>query len=276
MLSRRTSATILAGVAGCCLSTTAMGVLVYTQDFNTLPSVGPATWANNTTLANWSAYGSGIAGVATARDGGTVNPIMNVDTGTSTAGGIHSYGATGSLERALGSIGSGGVTAGDITFCVVLQNTTTDDLYDFTLSYDGEQWRQAGNTTTGTTNKLVFDWRTFATVPVAADLRADNTTGYTQPGGTFDFTGPLGSIATGVAIDGNTTGLVGGRGGYVPILIWHPGEYLVLRWWDDNDAGNDHGLGIDNLSLTATTSPAPGAMALLGLGGLIAARRRRS
>lgn len=264
----------IGALAGACVGATAMGAIVYTENFDTLPSVGPATWANNTTLANWSAYGSGIAGVAGARDGGTVNPVFTVDIGSSTAGGMHSYGATGSTERALGSVGSGGATAGDITFCLVLLNNTTDVLYDFTLAYAGEQWRQAQQGTAGVQHSLIFDWRTFVAAPTSADLRGDNVTGYSQPGGSFNFTGPLGQAATGVAVDGNTTGRVNGLGGN-QLLIWNPGEYLVLRWWDDNDISNDHGLGIDDLSLTATTAPAPGAAALLGLGMVVAGRRRR-
>src|SRR5262245_59031230 len=119
MLSQLVSARVLAVLAGGTLATTAMGNMLYTQNFDSLPSAGPVTWANNSTLPNWYAYGSGVAGVFAARDGGSVNPAFTVDSGGSNAGGMHSYGATS--ERALGTIGSGGATAGDIAFSLVLQ-----------------------------------------------------------------------------------------------------------------------------------------------------------
>jgi hypothetical protein len=49
-----------------------------------------------------------------------------------------------------------------------------------------------------------------------------------------------------------------------------------LRWADLNNTGNDHGLGIDNLSFSAAV-PEPSTFALIGLvlAGLTAGRRFR-
>ena len=35
-------------------------------------------------------------------------------------------------------------------------------------------------------------------------------------------------------------------------LTWAPGDSLFIRWNDFNDAGNDAGVAIDNLSMIAT------------------------
>ncbi|MCZ8077535.1 MAG: FxDxF family PEP-CTERM protein, partial [Paucibacter sp.] len=73
-------------------------------------------------------------------------------------------------------------------------------------------------------------------------------------------------------------GLPSGRGGDVT-AAWAAGETLWVRWVEKNDAGNDHGLAIDNLSIqTVSAVPEPGtyAMLLAGLGcvGFIARRRK--
>jgi hypothetical protein len=45
---------------------------------------------------------------------------------------------------------------------------------------------------------------------------------------------------------------------------------------DLNDPFNDHGLAIDDFSLTATPVPEPGTLAALALGAAAFARRRRN
>ncbi|MCU0688507.1 MAG: hypothetical protein MUE97_02020, partial [Phycisphaerales bacterium] len=54
---------------------------------------------------------------------------------------------------------------------------------------------------------------------------------------------------------------------------WAPGSTLTIRWFDDNEnlSSPDPLAGIDNISII----PTPGAAALLSLGGLALARRRR-
>ncbi len=64
---------------------------------------------------------------------------------------------------------------------------------------------------------------------------------------------------------------------------WNPGASLYLRWFDDNAQGPspDQKLGLDNLAISTTTTPAPepGTFALLGVGAmaaLLCAKRRQT
>ncbi|MEI7466219.1 MAG: VPLPA-CTERM sorting domain-containing protein, partial [Burkholderiales bacterium] len=75
---------------------------------------------------------------------------------------------------------------------------------------------------------------------------------------------------------------VAGLGGTIN-STWANGDTLWLRWAEVNDNGSDHGLAIDNFSLTAGTAvpsavPLPAAAWLLGagLGALGWTGRRRA
>ena len=99
---------------------------------------------------------------------------------------------------------------------------------------------------------------------------------WTAPGGAFSWASPV-TGATAAAVDGNTAGRVAGLGGTVSGMAWASGDTLWIRWVERNDSGNDHGLAIDDLSLTVSTVPEPSAWAMM-LAGLAAvgfvARRR--
>lgn len=246
----------------------------YTQNFDTLATTGTTNaWANGTTLNGWYAVFGPAATANVTRDASTTQTTVYIaDTGSSNSGGVHSHGVAGVnalTERALGSVGSGGWEG---VYAVVIQNNTGADIIDFTLTYDGEQWRN-GNPSPAAAHSLVFDYRIMATLPVAvADFDAADTTNYTAVPA-LNFTGPL-TGGTAGAVDGNAAanrvaGITANTAAFIP-----NGSYLILRWWDNNDASNDHGLSIDNINFSANV-PTPGAMGLLGLGGLALLRRRR-
>jgi len=241
------------------------------QDFDSLSNTGSSNaWANDTTLAGWYAMDAlGAATSNTFRDNNVAwSAVSNyiAGTGSGTTGSLYSFGSSGSTERALGSLGSN--SAGDFAYALVLQNQTGFTLDTFSLTYDGEQWRNGNNTVA---HVLEFDWAVLAAAPTLADLAGDNVAGYTaEPA--LNFTGPIaGGSAT--ALDGNAaanrvTGITANVS-----LNWANGDYLILRWWDNNDIGNDHGLSIDNVNFRAT--PEPTTLSLLGFSALLFARRRR-
>jgi hypothetical protein len=73
--------------------------------------------------------------------------------GSSTSGALYSFGASGSAERALGSVASG--TPGNFAYGVRFTNDTALTATNITISYTGEQWRNGGNTSA---QKLAFSY----------------------------------------------------------------------------------------------------------------------
>ena len=235
----------------------------YSQDFDTLTtSTTASAWVNDGTLPGWSLLVSTGAAATT----------IAADTGSSNAGTFRSFGSAGATERALGVVASGGAYFGapasgavaDYTV-VALRNDSGSTLDNFTLAYDGEQWRNGGNTNT---QSLVLQYGFGASYATVAS--------WSVPGGSFDFVSPVVG-ATAAAVDGNVAGKVAGLGGTISGATWLAGESLFIRWVDLNDVGNDHGLGIDNVTVSTTAVPEPGALAMLlaGLGfvGFVARRR---
>lgn len=233
----------------------------YSQSFDGLATTGTANaWVNDSTLAGWSAFTWLNTAVTTYAAGN----------GASTTGAFYSFG-TGA-DRAWGGLGSGGTyfgspaqasVAGYIALALVNGSAVAYD--SFTIAFNGEQWRNGGNTTA---QSMVLEYgfgNSFTAV-----------TTWTAPGGNFDWTSPV-ATATAAFVDGNAAGLVLNRGGTIS-TNWAPGATLWVRWIENNDAGSDHGLAIDNVNFSVTAVPEPGTTALLlaGLGvvGFLARRRR--
>ena len=249
------------------------GNQVITQDFDSLASTGsptpasPIAWSNDSTLPGWSLFSR--------------RPVLptalteyRAGTGTNNTGSFYSFGtSTSSTERALGGVGSQGdywgvPTAGTVAgwIAAAFVNESGKALDGFSVAFDGEQWRNGGNTAAQT---MVFEYGFGATFGSVATWVAG--------GAAFDFTSPI-HTSTGGALNGNdAANRVAGLGGTMN-ATWTAGDTLWLRWVERNDTGNDHGLAIDNFSFTAGRAvPEPGTLALLGLGlaGLAAARRRK-
>ena len=213
----------------------------YTQDFDTLPATGTTNaWADDTTLASWYAQQSGTLPLTVIRAGD----------GASNSGGLYSFGATDAPERALGSVGSG--TPGNIACGILFQNTGTEAVSINSVSYTGEQWRNGGNTTP---HKLTFSYQKSTATIASLEPLSALPVGWTAVAA-LDFAGPV-AAATAAALDGNLPENQAAIGADPGIAV-APGEYVMLRWHDPNDSGNDHGLSIDNLTVSwvVATDPA--------------------
>lgn len=257
--------TLLTALSACAIGSSALGAVSYTgglysEDFNLLPTTN-TTGAFSGTVGVQSAI-PGPTGWDGAKIGGTSTTNANfiADAGTSTAGALYSYGATGTNERALGSLASGTQI---LAFGVELVNNTSDTFDEFVISFDREQWRSS----TSVANILTFAYglsggsitsANYLTEVSMTLLSAGNLVG-DAPVATNGALNPPSVVPVAFSITG---------------LNWAPGQSLFLRWSDFNDAGNDAGLAIDNFVGEAII-PTPGAAALLGLAGLVGLRRRR-
>ncbi len=205
----------------------------YAQNFDALTSTA---WANNATLPGWFLYRQPAPGTA-------ITTIALGD-GSSGTGSFYSFASSGGSDKALGGAGSGGAYFGSPgtgsiagRMAVAFTNASGGALGGFTVGFDGEQWRNGGNTSAQT---MVLEYgfgASFAAV-----------TNWVAPGGNFDWTSPVVG-ATGAAVDGNAAGRVAVRGGAIA-ATWAAGDTLWIRWVERNDAGNDHGLAIDNFSFS--------------------------
>jgi len=244
------------------------GGQVYAQNFDTLTTTAALgqTWLNDSTLSGWNLFRQPAPGTALTTYGG--------GTGSSLTGSFFSFGALASPERALGGLGSAGVyfgspATGNIAgwIAAAFMNSSGLALDGFSLAFDGEQWRNGGNTSLAA-QTMVFEYGFGSTFSGVGS--------WLQPGGVFDWTSTVNTATAGL-VDGNAAGLVSNRGGTINDT-WNANDTLWLRWVERNDISNDHGLAIDNLSFTAGQAiPEPATLALLGLGlaGLGFSRRRQ-
>ena len=217
----------------------------YTQNFDSLGSAA-ANWTNNTTLPGW--YSS-------KGNGDSTNYFA--DTGTSTAGGIHSYGVSGVsnvADRALGSIGASSIT---YTYGVRFINNTASIQTNITISYLGEQWRSG---TTTNVQTLAFSYA-VSSVPITNSHSAASWINFVS----LSVISPNLSSLTN-AIDGNSSA---NRQNFASVVLAgvgiSPGQELMLRWSDVDDTGFDNALAIDDLivSFNGGVNNPPAAPAIL-------------
>jgi uncharacterized repeat protein (TIGR01451 family) len=230
------------------VSMTTLGV-ASTQNFDTLATSGTAnTWTDNSTpLVGWYAQFTAA--------GQTANPITyRADAGGSNTGAIYSWGTGTATERAFGSVGSG--TPGNILRAIRLVNNTGSTITSLDVSFFGEQWRAGGCTPTPCTplaQTLDFQYQ----VANAGTITDANTpsTGWTDHN-SLDFVTPAPGTSTAAALDGNAAANRTALSATITVTVT-AGQEVWLRWFDTNDANNDHGLGFDDFSVTPQASVTP-------------------
>lgn len=219
-------------------SITAFGAPL-TESFDTLASSGSPSWTDNSTIPGWYAqFGTNAT-----------NPTAYTpSTGSSATGALYSFGSTSAIDRALGSVGSGTTT--DIFWAVKLTNNTGATITSLSVSYTGEEWRAGGCTPTPCTpaaQTVDFQYQ-IASAGVITDANNPNT-GWLDHD-PLDFTSPQTGTSTATALDGNSAANRTAFSSTISVTI-NPGQEVWLRWKDINHANNDHGLAIDNFSVTA-------------------------
>lgn len=201
----------------------------YNQNFDGLVNTGTGiTWTNNSTIPNWY----------------STQTVYDASTGSSSTGKLYSFGSASATDRALGSVCSG--TTGTIAYGAQFQNASGGALGTFNITYKMEQWRNGGNTAS---QPLAFYYKVSSTALTAVTTGSTGWTAVTILNGISPI-----NTATAAALDGNLTANQVTVTGAIPGLVLANGEYLMIKWEDINDTGADHGLSIDNLTVTWATS----------------------
>ncbi|OKL40155.1 T9SS type A sorting domain-containing protein [Pontibacter flavimaris] len=214
----------------------------YTQNFDQLPATGTGVWKNG------QEYMPGLAAYRSKND-----TIITANNGQANTGGLYSYGPNGSTDRALGSLAS--TNAGQFTYNLLLQNNTGNTIKSVEVNYTGEQWRVSN--VTAPQHVLSF-WYAISSNPATVNTSPSKNEGWTEVP-ELKFYGPK-FFSSGGPINGNAAenrALLH----YIIQLEIPAGHYLMLRWKDADETEADHGLAIDDVTVTwhtqAVEMPAP-------------------
>src|SRR5687768_1957829 len=237
---------VLLVALSCCLltspvraqvSVTTLGV-PYTQDFDTLPASGSATWTNNSTIPGWFH----------ARTGTGTTIVAN--NGSSNAGNLYSYGTGTATDRALGSLGSGNAAIGNLFWGLRLQNNSGATITSLEITYTGEQWRNSA----AAAQTVAFSYL-IGSPTVTGSLAEFQSAGVAVS--QLDFTSPI-TGGTAGALDGNLAANRVTLTFTIAGVSIPNGTEIMLRWSDPDHTGADHGLSIDDFSVTPRTTTAAG------------------
>ncbi len=240
----------------------AFNIGTYSEDFNSMPSTGNATYP--TAWSGWKVSGTGTLPASSVITSAT-SPAFTTDNGTGTSGTVYNYGLNAGSNRSLGSISSGTTVP---AFGVSLTNNSgiTLTASDLTMGFTARQWRTGSSSTANET--WAFSYK------IGGNLT--DLTGWTSLA-SFN----INEILTTSTVAGPVDGLASGNFTVLSPqtftgLTWNAAEVLHLRWVDSNDTGTDAGMAIDDFSLTAV--PEPQVFALIGLAGLawVVFRKRRA
>jgi uncharacterized protein len=229
LLALASSLVLVASPARAQVSVTTLGV-PYTQNFDTLPASGSATWTNNSTIPGWFHARTGTGTTIVANDG------------SSNAGNLYSYGTGTATERALGSVGSGNAAVGNLFWGLRLQNNSGATITALDVTYTGEQWRNSA----AAAQTVDFSYL-VGSPTVTGSLAEFQSAGVAVAA--LNFTSPITGGAAG-ALNGNLAAnrvsLTFSIGG----LSIPNGTEVMLRWSDPDHTGADHGLSIDDFAVT--------------------------
>lgn len=217
-----------------CASSLSLATPSYTQDFNSLASSGTAPLSG--LPQGWN-VGFNV-NPTTFAIGSSTKVNYATGTGSSNTGDFYSFGLAGNSERAFGSVASGNAQMGSVAQYFCFTNNTGATATSLRVAYRGEQWRNGGVTAT---QKLEFAYSVNG---------GTSFTAFTA----LDFTSP---VATTPAsnIDGNTNAVSLNQ--TIAGLTVPSGTTIVLRWFDRDDASSDHGLAVDDVTITINPSALP-------------------
>ncbi|MDB6065350.1 MAG: endonuclease [Pedosphaera sp.] len=226
-----------------------MSAGTYTQNFDSLATTNASTtWVDNSNLPNW---------YTSRASGGPSFTNYLTGTGSGNAGAIYSFGvSSNSTQRALGLLVSGSTGVG--AFGVRMSNDTVNAQANITVSFTGEEWRNAN----AAAIKLAFSYQIGSLLTNADSTNSQSWTSFTN----LDFTTPAFGGTIPATLDGTVaSNQVVFSNVVLPGARLEPGQEIFLRWLLVRPtSGSSHGVGIDNLTVSFTaTNPAPVAPSII-------------
>jgi hypothetical protein len=259
-MSSLTSLRLLASAIGAVASAAAVSLTQFhvpvRENFDTLAITGTSA----VLPAGWSFIESGSG----------ANPTYAAGTGSASTGNTYSFGTSGSVERALGSVRSASVAA---VWGVGVINATGSVLAGLDVSFVGEQWRLGA---TGRSDRIEFAYSLDATALGLGTWVEVNE---------LDFVAPVAAGTVG-ALNGNLAANRSSRAFSLTGLDLPAGAGMWLRWSDFDASGADDGLAIDEVVLTARPveqapvpdgwPPGAGALVIAGVVALAVSGGRKA
>lgn len=159
-----------------------------------------------------------------------------------------------------------------------LINNTTETLHSFSITYDGEQYREAAGTTAA--DGFDLQWSLVSSAagwhdsPTSGGFYNNGVSGVDYGGVADSFKSPINSNAGALNLNGNlAANRVADIAETVAGINWLPGTQLWIRW---RDQFTHDGIAIDNVRFTASTEvPEPSALLQLAPALLCCVCRRR-
>ena len=212
----------------------------YVQDFNSVPSTNATYgWGNNLTLLGWYAANEALGWFSEYRTGN----------GSSATYGLYSFGSNNSADRALGSLNQD--MCGDIVYGVLFKNNTGRQIDNVTMSYKAEQWRKTNGPTVSQRVKLGY--------VIASEIDLNAASLLNNTAATWVSQGDM------ITIDNaSSNGPVNGNTVFTQININFPvalesGDEILIRFFDENIAGTDKAMAVDDFRISFSTNSSPGA-----------------
>lgn len=220
----------------------------YVQNFDGLASSGKnIQFENDSTLPSWFVLSGDARVVCSGKEDfsfavpkreNKVSGLYSAGAGGGKAGGMYSFGrqkTNPETDRALGAISFG--DRADFFYGLCLKNASGAELPGFTLSYDGEQWRNFG----GAGQKMMVFYR-------IGGEKFDSTGIWTRLD-ELTFTSP--QTGGSKALDGNAAANRAVLSETVNVAV-PAGENIWVVWVDlDYEGVDDHALAIDNVQFAA-------------------------
>ena len=170
--------------------------------------------------------------------GVNANETYHALPGDNANGNIYSFGETLSDERALGSIGSGGLSTAIYGSAWI--NNTAETVENVEVNFTGEMWRQ-GRPLRATGPDTLF----FSYAKNAENIGEGDYNGF----GLLDFYSPVEEGTLGIPTDGNDEMYRTEKSAVIGALNLAPGDTLWIRWTDHNSNSYDDGLAIDDFTI---------------------------